>query len=615
MEEIARFLHAHPPFNLIKFEQVEQLASVIQIEYFVAGQDILVRGGKPNEYLYVIRRGSVDMIHEDEDGSQIFDGLGEGEIFGHLSLIGGKSPIATVRAREETLAYLLPAKHFHQLRRDNPFFARFFAASAIERLGNTLQRRRDQATPELFKLRMRDLIQRELITIGPDATVHEAAQVMREHNVASLIVTTEPPGIITDRALRNRVIAEGRRYDTRVGDVMTIREPMPAESLVFEGLMKMLERGIHHMPLVESGRVIGVVTKTDVLRQQSRSPLLLPRQLERARNIDELRAYNNQVALTAGALIDSGARVRDIGRVIAVAHDALVRRLLRNAEADLGPPPCPYAWLVLGSEGRYEQTFRTDQDNALVYADDAPPDADAYFAALAERVVQNLVACGFPRCPGDIIATNPRSRQPVRVWKEYFTTWINQPDEMSLLRVTIFFDFRQVHGTLDAHAELWPVIEQAQGNRVFLGRLARAALRQPAPIGFWRNFIVERGGKERDLFDLKHRGAALVVDLARLFALEAGCDSTNTLMRLMQSVEKSSLSKTGAEELVAAFELITLLRLRHQNRQLRRNEEPTNQVSLSQLSAMWRRDLKEALLAVGRVQRHVEMAFQTDLFA
>jgi CBS domain-containing protein len=270
---------------------------------------------------------------------------------------------------------------------------------------------------------------------------------------------------------------------------------------------------------------------------------------------------------------------------------------------------------VLGSEGRYEQTFRTDQDNALIYSDDAPPDADEYFSVLAERVVGQLADCGFPRCPGDIIATNPRSRQPLRVWKEYFRTWISKPDEMSLLRVTIFFDFRKVYGTLDVEPELRPVINQARENRVFLGRLARAALRQPAPIGFWRNLIVERNKNERDLFDLKHRGSALVVDLARLFALESGCAHTNTLMRLLQSPNQSSLSRSGAEELVAAFELITLLRLRHQNRQLRRNEEPTNQVSLSNLSAMWRRDLKEALMAVGRVQRHVELEFQTGLFA
>lgn len=616
MEEITRFLQEIPPFSQLSTEYVQYIADAIQIEYFAADQDILIYNGKPAEYLYIVRRGSVDLLREDDRGMQVFDTLGEGELFGYPSLIRKQPPIVTVRTREETLAYLLPAQDFHRLRRDIPAFTRFFATSALERITQRLQVHDDNAAPELFRHRLRDLVERNLVSVRPDMTVREVAQVMREYSVSSVFVESTPPGIITDRDLRNRVVAAGVSDSTLVSEVMT--SPilsLSIDSLVFEALVTMLEQRIHHMPVTEAGRVVGMITDTDILRQQSKSPLFLPRQLQRARTSRDLRLYTDLVTGTVGTLLDAGARVSDIGRVVAVAHDALLVRLLKDAEAALGEPPCPYAWLVLGSEGRYEQTLRTDQDNALVYADHAPPEAAEYFHALAERVVGQLVECGFPPCPGNIMATNSLWRQPLQVWKTYFDQWISTPKEEALLRVSIFFDYRKVYGTLDAEAELRPVVLRGRENRVFLGRLARVALRQHAPVSFFRQLVLERSGEARDLIDLKVRGTALVVDLARLFALEAGSRHTNTPARLRDSVEHSSLSKSGAEELVAAFELSSLLRLRHQYRQIRRGEQPTNLVPVSWLTALERRELKEALWAVARIQNSIEMMFQTELFA
>jgi len=287
--------------------------------------------------------------------------------------------------------------------------------------------------------------------------------------------------------------------------------------------------------------------------------------------------------------------------------------MLSDIEAALGTPPCPYAWLVLGSEGRYEQTLRTDQDNALVYADDAPPEAAAYFAMLAERMVEQLVACGFPRCPGEIMATNPRWRQPLQTWRSYFRQWINVPEEEALLRAAIFFDYRQVYGALDAEQALRPIIKRGREQRTFLGRLARAALRQPAPLNVFRQLVLERNGATRDLINLKLRGMALIVDLARLFALEAGCAATNTLVRLRESAASGGLSVSGAEELAAAFELIGRLRLRHQCDQLKRGEPLTNQVPVSHLSRTEQRELKQALRGVRDVQQSAEISFQIAL--
>lgn len=615
MEEIIRFLADQPPFSQLAPEQVQQIAAKMQIEYFAVGRDILTQGAEPAQFLYLIRRGSVDLLRVDGAAFEVIDTLEAGELFGYVSLVRAGPPTVTVRAREETLAYLLPKAQFDALRRDLPAFAQFFAHSIGARLERALQAQHAAADPALFQTRLRDLIQREPVAIAPDASVGEAARLMRDRNVSCLIVAQTPPGILTDRDLRNRVLAEGRSDATPVAEVMSAPAALlPADSLVFEALLLMQERGIHHLLVGGQQRIVGVVTNTDIVRRASNNPSFLPRQLQRAQTLDELRDYAEQITATVGTLLESGARIGDIGRMVAVAHDALLQRLLRDAEAALGAPPCPYAWLVLGSEGRFEQTLRTDQDNALVYADDAPPDADSYFAQLATRVVEQLVACGFPRCPGEIMASNPLWRQPLATWQSYFRDWIAMPDPEALLRVTIFFDYRRVHGALDAEAGLRPTIAEAADNRIFLGRLARTALHQGAPIGWFRRLITEREGDQGDVIDLKERGTALIVDLARLHALEANVAVTNTLARLRAAAQHGSLSTTGASELAAAFELISMLRLRHQYRQLQHGAPPTNTVPLDELNALERRELKEALRIVARMQESIEVDYQTALF-
>lgn len=623
MDEIVAFLQAHPPFDRLPPAVLARLASGLQIEYFAAGHPILTHGGVPARFLYVIRKGSVDLLREQDGEVVIFDSLGPGEAFGHPSLIRGRPPSVTVRAHSETLALLIPAQAFHALRAEHAAFAEFFAAAALERLDFALKSRHAEAAPSLFQRRMGDLVRRPVVCVRPEVSVGEAARQMREHDVSWLIVDNPPfdlldagSGIVTDSDLRNRVLAAGLPDSTPVREVMTApATTVDAACLVFEGLMLMLERGIHHLPVTEDGLVIGMVTDADILREQSSSPLFLPRQLERARTLAELRRYGDQVFSTVAGLIDANARFSDIGRVVAVAHDALLRRLLRDAEAELGAPPAPYAWLVLGSEGRFEQTLRTDQDNALVYADGAPPEAAAYFKALAELLVERLVACGFPRCPGEIMATNPQWRQPLAVWQGYFARWIETPDEENLLRTAIFFDFRQLHGALDAEAVLRPIIARAPAHRLFLARLARAGLRNEAPLSFFRGLALERRGEQRGLLDLKLRGTAMVVDLARLFALEAGCALTGTVARLRASWPAASLSDGEAEALIQAFELLSLLRLKHQRAQIEAGAAPTNLVAVASLSPREQRELKESLQAVARVQRGLAAEYLTERLA
>jgi len=611
MQEIARFLAVHKPFDGLAPEALEQTAATVEVAYFPRGASILQQGGEPSHHLYVIVKGTVELRQVDEGhASKLVETLAEGETFGQVSLLSRSPHLWDVIARDDVLAYLIPAEQVERLRHQ-PGFEALLARRAGDRLRHAVAVHRELAPLDLFSVRAGDLLGRPLVTCDPDQTVTEAARRMRDQQISSLVVRGQPPGLVTASDLRDRVLAAGRSGDTPVAAVMSAPlHTMPADATLGEVLLTMVDHGIHHLPLVREGRLVGIITDTDLLRHESRHPLFVRRQLDRAADPEGLAAYAREVTAAAVRLISAGSPAGDVTRFLASAHDALYIRIARDGEATLGPPPCPYALLVLGSGARGEPTLHSDQDHALVLADDPPADAAAWFTDLAEHLMATLERCGLPRCPGDVMATNPARRLPRRAWQQQFSSWIQEPEEEALLDAAICFDFRQLHGDLDAEAALRPVIRQAAGNRRFLGRLARAALRRRPPLGFLRQLRGDHHGR----IDLKAHGTAPIVDLARLLALEAGSAELATAARLRAATERRTVGRTTAD-LVAAFDYLQQVRLRRQAGQLQAGAAPDDVIALADLGALERRWLKDAFGLLHTCQESVRIGFHTDLIA
>ncbi len=426
------------------------------------------------------------------------------------------------------------------------------------------------------------------------ATVHEVACLMRDERVSSVLVLSEPPAIVTDRDLRNRVLAAGLGPGTPARDVASAPLHTVAYGTpVYGAWQAMIEHGIHHLPLEREGRIVGVVTATDLLRHHSHGPILAFRRVERMRSREELPRHGTELTRMVGTLAKSGLPTSHIARLVSHLNDALFRRILSWAEADLGPPPCPYAFLVLGSEGRHEQTLLTDQDNALVYGDGSP-EAPGYFEALAGKAIADLLAAGFPPCPGGYMAT--RWKGPLSEWRARFAAWIDVPRAEAVLAAGIFFDHRTVGGTLDL-SPLGEVVARARGNAPFLSHLARAAVAFRPPIGAFRRLKAEDG-----CIDLKRGGLVPIQGLARLWALDAGVTVTSTLERLEAASAGGLLDRERAEDLSEAYLFLCGLRLRAQLGAMAEGGPAGNTVPVDALSATERRHLKDALLAVRDAQ-------------
>ncbi len=595
-DEQLQFIKALPPFDCLSEEQLQLVAQHLEAQKVKTGTHVLAQNGPPSRYLYVIRVGAVRLVLN----GQVTDVLGPGGIFGHVSMLNQDASSFDLVAEDAALLYRIPLQVFRSLL-ENACFAEFF----LKNLSEGLRRSSRFEMPTLsgdFTTLVGDLAIQELVTVEPAATLAEVARAMRAAHVDSALVSSEPPGIVTDRDFVVRVLAEGRGPETPVADVMS--QPVRALSVdtpVYAALLFMLEHDVHHLALQRNDKTIGIISADDLLRHQARNPLYFLRQLEHLDDPDKtLSRYALNVASTVETLHKGGLDVAQIGRTVASLNATLIRRLLTLAEEELGPPPTEYAWIVFGSEGRMEQMLLTDQDNALVYREDSEP-ARRYFKALTEKAVTGLINAGIPPCPGGYMATN--WCKPLAEWQAMFKSWVSSPDPKALLEACVFFDFRVLHGELSLHS-LEKVLFETGSQSIFLAHMSKMAYEFPPPLTLLRRIRTDKG-----LVDLKKGGVAAIVAIARFFALQAGVRSRSTFERLEGAAVAGKLSRDGAQAMAETYRFLLQLRLREQINATKAGEVADNKIRLQGLSALETHRLKDAFMAIKEIQDFVVQRF------
>lgn len=614
MIEIRDHLSRFPPFDELPEEALDEIASRVQVGYFKSGSDILEHHQPVNE-LHYIRSGAVDIYRRN---GQLYNRLTEGDIFAQAGLLHGNKARFPAKAIEDTLIYFIPAELFHQLCEQHDSFADFMDTEGQSRLKSAV----DANTSELVNIKVRKLIGRPPVTLAQDATIQQAAALMTEQGASSLIVVANQHpddvyqagmvGIITDRDFRTRVVAEGLAADTPLSAVMS---PQPitlqSDDSVFEAMLCMLRHNIHHLPVLHRRRPVGVITLADIIKYESQSSLYLVNNISNRQSAAELQDLLPDVRATFVSMVDNDITAHMIGRTLSSIGRSFTQRLLELGEERLGPPPVPYCFLALGSMARDEQLVVTDQDNALILADSFDPALhDEYFRQLAAIVSDGLAACGYSYCKGDIMATNPRWRQPLKVWKEYFSRWIEQPNPETLLHSNIFFDLDAVSGEADYAEQLKELIaEKAARNEQFLALMARNALNRTPPLGFFRTFVMETDGEQKNVINIKRRGTAPLTDLIRVHALACGSKEQNSFDRLNAIARTKLMPPESIERLRYALEFLSLARIRHQALDLQQDREPDNNIEPENVSAAERHGLKDAFQILSNAQKFLRFRY------
>ena len=697
---VASFLALHPPFEGISGDALRQAAAALIVRYVRRGGTIFPVGAA-NAHLFVIRSGAVELR---DAGGALVERLGEGDSFGTPSLLSGEVTTRSAHATEDTLLYLLPAAAFLALRHREPAFADGVSEALAQRLARVTRSLRGAGpegtastgalpgapgsrstglagtAPVDTPVRMDllapcgTLVRRPPVTGSPDLSIREAAQRMSEAGVASLLIVAGGGeatdgalvGILTNRDLRTRVLAAGVDPGAPVRRVMT-PDPiaLAPDASRLDAVLHMVQHGIHHLPLVRDGRIVGVVSATDLLQGEALHPVFLADRIRKAPTLLQAVTVARERDRLFLNLVRRGAGPAEVERILTGVADALALRLLAarpgggegagSAGAGAGT-----TWLVFGSQARREMGLHSDQDHGLLLPEDdgesgvEAADARARHGAmsgttsgatapltsaparLGRQVSRALARAGYPRCPGEVMASEPRWRATAEEWEARFRRWTRAPAMEELIHAGVLFDLRglgrgeaggRIRGAAEGEARgeaegaaggeaagealRAAMLRLTRGNEIFAAHMAAIALRTPPPLGIFRRLVVERSGEETPVLEVKRRGIQPLVDLVRVHALVAGVADTSTRGRLFRLGAEGHISPAGAVDLREVLDFLATLRQRWQARRLESGRIPDSRIALETLSALERRHLKDAFQLLRTYQEHLGQTYQT----
>ncbi len=622
--QAVQFLSGIIPFSFLPETETEKAALELSTLSLPKDTLILRQGISKTESLYIIRSGAVERYFEENTREVLPVPMGEGGIFGGISmLINHSVSLRSFRTAEDSLFYILPRQCFLDICRNNESFSDYFTGIFGKRMldssyssivAKTIQP--GEESLRFLNQPLDSIYRRNLICCDSGTSVQEAAELMSRHKCSSILVRSDPEsiaGIVTDSDFRRKVIAGGLDIRSPVERIMSFPlQTVSSRALVFEALMYLMQGNFKHIGVTDAEhQVIGIITGKDILTAQSQTPLFLIREISAAKNTEDLKQQYQLLPGIIQNLISNGAKSRNLTRLITMVSDAILSRIIAFALEKHGPPPCDFAFMVMGSEGRKEQTLKTDQDNALVFEDnDGITDAKSYFLKLGESVCTWLNDVGYDFCKGGIMAKNPQWCQPLSAWKNSFFSWIRAVEPEDLLRSSIFFDFRCAYGKSELVDDLRTFLMDAVAERhFFLRHMAENAQHFKVPIGFFRNFIVDSKGAHRDSFDIK-KAMVPVVDFARIHALENGIWETNTQERLYRLHLLKKLGRDTYRELDQAYSFLMQLRFARQtNAVMVEKARPDNYINPKKLTGMEQTLLREVFSRISNMQKELRIRF------
>jgi CBS domain-containing protein len=617
-------LRLHAPFDRMEEAHLRRLVEHLSLAAYPAGAVILEPASGTPGWLYLVAEGAVlaEAPGADPREGSARAELSPGEAFPLGALLTARPVLSSYRAAEPVRCYLLPAAEFRALLGLSPVFQDFCTrrlAHLLEQSQRVIQGRYAAGSAEQQSLatRLADLVRRAPVACEPGLALREALTRMDQEGIGSMVVVDPdgaPVGIFTLRDLL-RVTAAGADLAQPVGRFMS-PDPvsLPGEAPAQEAALAMARHGIRHVLVVRGPQLVGIVSEKDLFALRQVGIHDVGDAIDRAQGCSDLQLAAEGVRRLARNLLAQGVAAEPLMRLVSTLNDRLTSRVVDLAGADGDFQGLAWCWLALGSEGRFEQTLATDQDNGIVF--DLPPGADpesvrARLLPIAEQINLELDRCGFPLCRGEVMAGNPRWCLSLAEWRARFADWIDRGDARDLLHAAIFFDFRAVHGDRRLAEALRSWLNRTVAARPrFLQQMAANALENRPPLGFVRDFVLETRGEHPHTVNLKLSGAAPFVDAGRIYALAAGLAETNTIERLRAAAPSAGFSSEQVEAWGQAFAFIQLLRLRRQHLEPDAGLDAGNYVNPDRLNDLDRRILKESFRQARKLQTKLALDYR-----
>lgn len=631
---IADFLSGFPPFSLLERTYLDLIANEVKVMYFEQGRTIFAKDEKVHNYFYIVQKGAVDLQKLDDNKEpETIDKCDEGDIFGLRPMFAKENYQINAITDEESVIYAIPLEVFKPYAISNPHVGNFLMESfasntrnpySNEHRGKLIADEEDITFKKeaLFELQPIPII-KKMVTASSETSIQEAAILMSKRKVGSVIVVEDdkPVGIVTDVDFRESIATGKLPIQNPISEVMNSPVICYSKGLtIAQAQLTMMKHNINHICITKDGtpntKVKGIVSEHDIIVSQGNNPAVLMKAINRASSTKKLKRIRNKIMILLNGYLKSNIPLTHISNIIFELNDATIKRTIQRCIEKMNEPaPANFAWMSLGSQGRKEQLLHTDQDNALVFEDvpkEKLEETRAYFLKLATKVTKRLNIIGYEFCPAEMMARNPKYCLSLSEWKEQFSQWVTTSGNDEILLCQIFFDFDISYGdvkltnTLSDH-----IFDILKGNRNFLNRLAAQALRNPSPLGFFRQFLVEQDGEKKDLFDIKKRGIMPLTDAARLLILE---HRVKNISNTSERFEKLAQLEPNNKEIYQACAYSSRALIKFRTKQGLKHKDNGRFINLEDLGKEDKIKLKRCFKTIKEIQELIKIRFETTYY-
>lgn len=618
-------LKAHPPFAQMEQSHLVALVEKCQLNFYQKGQTILTLGTQPT-HLFILKEGTVlaeehktsHYIHEEV----IFE---EGEMFPLENVLAKCEVMQQYVAQTDVFCFELPQETFDSLIEKSIVFQQFCTDSISSLLSHSRQNVQahyayESTLQQSLNMPLGKILKYAPVFCTPETPVRHALQVMQRLKIGSIIITdldNYAVGMFTLRDVLNQVILVRENLDRPIMEIMSRHlVTLPPQALAYEAALLMARKNIRHIVVVDNGVLVGVISERDLFTLQRVGLRQISSTIKNAVDLTTLVQASKDIRQLACNMLAQGVAAEQLTQFISTLNDLLTEKVLELNFTKYAEQikHIEFCWLTFGSEGRYEQTLSTDQDNGLIFIAPEGMTADevrTLFLPINQEINKMLDACGFPLCKGNIMASNPDLCLSLEEWENCFSAWIHKASAPELLNAMIFFDFRGSYGRIELAKRLRESLKNfIKESPMFLKPLVVNALANKPAISLLKHFVTSKKEGKEHMVDLKMNGVGQFVDAARVFALSLGLEETNTAQRIRFAGKKWNLNTAQVEAWIDAFHFIQTVRLRLHDKQLKQNEETNNYLDPDSLSDLDKRILKEAFQQARKLQSRLEKYFQ-----
>ncbi len=624
--DLVKTLAETEPFSTLPEAICARLNQAASLKKFPPHMHIFKQQDPPSGFLYVIKSGLIEIVVQTPGGVEmIVDYRRDGSFFGGTPIFTDEGYTAGARTAQETTCFLIPQEILLEIAKDFPHLAEHFTKVIYSRIRNLYsemvsehsQNTLAQMEAYPFKKRLSEIMSTDLLTCSPDATAKEiAVAITRSGSGAALICDNKRTllGIITEHDLVAKVIARDDTdcKQTLASSVMTAPPfTLTPDTFMYEAATFMMGKKIRHLPILDRGRLVGLVTLQDLMRYRSQKSMLLVGNISQASTIDELIRARQELVKVARVLLSESRSHTETMEIISYIHQRIIRRayelvLAQQQQSGAQLPDIKHCFIIMGSGGRKEMLLGPDQDNGLIFEDypeDRNEEVDSFFIPFADKLVETLATIGYSRCKGNVMVNNPLWRGRLPQWQERISSWIRVPEPQRVRYSSIFFDFMPIAGEASLCQDLRDIVHQLiKAHPIFLYHMMTLDFKHKVPLSLIGRFSPDRSGEHKGELSLKQAGSIFIVDCVRMFSLENQLEATTTIERLDKLVELGIFAHESAEHIKAAFEAFTFLRLRNEIVLSEAGSQPSHYLNPKLLSKNEQDLLKEAFRVASKLQ-------------